>query len=463
MRHRVSSILLLLCTALVATPAAALEFTLHKQTSNRPGTTVLVVGGIQGDEPGGFNAASLLVTHYRITSGNLWVVPNLNFESIVQRSRGVHGDMNRKFPTVPRDDPDYARVEKIKRIILSPEVGFVFNLHDGSGFYRPVHEDAQHDPHRWGQSIIIDQETAPFDELGDLGARARAVAEEVNRDVVDSEHRYHVKNTETGKGDLEMARTLTWFAINNEKPAVGVEASKNLPTHLRAYYHLRVLESYMRGLGVTFVRNFDLTPESVRRVIDDNVRVSLYDNRVFLDMSDARRTLNYVPVPRDGDVQYVASSPLVAIVRHGGQYRVSYGNRSVTNLKPEFLEFDDGRESMHMQVDGRASEVPLGSVVEVAEQFEVRPIAGYRVNVIGWRGPGRDEAGHVVGRRDIESRFSVDRAATTFRVELYRGDRFTGMVLVRFPGAQRGASLDGHGAPCGRCRPMPHAASKEIV
>ena len=449
MRHVADFLIVLL--AAVCAPASALEFSLHKQSSSQPGSTVLVVGGIQGDEPGGFNAASLLVTHYRITSGNVWVVPNLNFESIVQRSRGVHGDMNRKFPAVPSDDPDHHLVEKIKSIILNPEVDFVFNLHDGSGFYRPQHQDAQHGPQRWGQSIIIDQENASFGPYGDLGERARSVAAAVNQHAVDDEHRYHVKNTETGKGDVEMARTLTWFAINNAKPAVGVEASKSLPTHLRAYYHLRVLESYMQGLGVAFVRNFELTPEAVRQVIDDNVRVSMYDNRMMLDMADVRRQLNYVPVPRDGALQYQASSPLLAIVRRGGEYRVSYGNRNVTQLRPEFLDFDDGRTSLQMLVDGRAIDAPLGSVVDVDEQFEVKPVDGYRVNVIGWQGPLRDEAGQPVRRGEIASRFSVDRSATTFRVELYREDRFTGMVLVRFPGPRRGASLDGGHARCENC------------
>ena len=74
--------------------------------------------GIQGDEPGGFTAASMLVTNYKVTKGNIWVVPNLNFESIIKRSRGVHGDMNRKFKTLSKDDPEFHQVQKIKRIIL---------------------------------------------------------------------------------------------------------------------------------------------------------------------------------------------------------------------------------------------------------------------------------------------------------------------------------------------------------
>ena len=65
--------------------AEPLRFSLHKIESGIPGPTLLVIGGIQGDEPGGFTAASMLVTNYEIKSGSVWVVPNLNFESIIQR------------------------------------------------------------------------------------------------------------------------------------------------------------------------------------------------------------------------------------------------------------------------------------------------------------------------------------------------------------------------------------------
>jgi len=64
--------------------------------------TMLVIGGIQGDEPGGFISASLLATHYEITKGSLWIVPNLNFYSIIKRSRGPYGDMNRKFAYIKK-------------------------------------------------------------------------------------------------------------------------------------------------------------------------------------------------------------------------------------------------------------------------------------------------------------------------------------------------------------------------
>ena len=51
-----------------------LDFSLHVLGPGG-GPTLFVVGGIQGDEPGAFSAASLLVTHYEISKGLLIVVP----------------------------------------------------------------------------------------------------------------------------------------------------------------------------------------------------------------------------------------------------------------------------------------------------------------------------------------------------------------------------------------------------
>ncbi|MCP5152322.1 MAG: succinylglutamate desuccinylase/aspartoacylase family protein [Ectothiorhodospiraceae bacterium] len=414
--------------------APALEFSFHRHSGSAAGPTVLVIGGIQGDEPGGFNAASLLVTHYRVRRGALWVVPNLNFESIVRRTRGVHGDLNRKFPEVAASDPDFERLERIKSIIIDPTVDYVLNLHDGSGFYRPRHIDGTRGPHRWGQSIIIDQERMDGGRHRDLGGLAREILDAVNARVVEPEHRLHLKNTRTREGDREMAKTLTYFAINRAKAAVGLEASKSLPTHLRVYYHLLAIEGYLARLGIEVERRFPLEPTAVRAIVDNNVQVRFYGDRIYLDLADARRTLRYVPLQKGAEVRFQASSPLVAILPDAqGRYRVSYGNRRMTELHVEPFDYDWSRTTLAMSVDGMLREVALGQAVTVREVFTVRPMDGYRVNVIGLPGAGRrDEAGREVRHADLLERYSVDRGGTSYRVELYRGARFAGMVLVRF-------------------------------
>ena len=238
------------CFVRAALAEGPLDFTLHKLESGQPGHTLLIVGGIQGDEPGGFNAAALLVTHYKIKKGSVWVVPNLNFISIINQSRGIYGDLNRKFLSVQRDDPQYKTIRKIKSIIIDNRVDMVLNLHDGSGFYRPRYIDPAHNPQNWGQSVIIDQEQIESQPYGNLGGIARQVVAQVNGHLFSDAHAWFVKDTKTWLGNKDMEKALTYFAIRNRKPAFGVEISKEFSSTQRSYYHLEALESFMNILGI---------------------------------------------------------------------------------------------------------------------------------------------------------------------------------------------------------------------
>ncbi|TVM18711.1 deacylase [Oceanidesulfovibrio indonesiensis] len=428
--------------ALSAPPACCAEeqaidnlaFSLHQHEGDVDGPTLLVVGGIQGDEPGGFNAASLLVTHYKIKRGNVWIVPNLNFVSIIQQSRGVYGDLNRKFSFLGPSDPEYPVIEKIKSIITDERVDIVLNLHDGSGYYRHTYIDSMRNPRRWGQSVIIDQARihAPFGNLQNLADR---VSMRVNNHLYDPEHEYNVKNTKTRLGDTEMEKTLTYYAINEGKAAFGVEASKSFPTSLRTYYHLQVLEAFMDIMGIKYSRNFGLDVAEVERTIDADVAVALYDSRIFLDLRNVRSNLRYVPMKKNARLAFASTNPLVTVVGEGGNYDVFYGNRRVTNLHPQYFDYDAAPDTVSMNVDGRTVDVPMGRRVKVSDFFSVEPREGYRVNVIGFAQDGVvSECGIRIQQSDFMKHFSLDTDGDVFRVEIYREETnaFSGMVLVDF-------------------------------
>ncbi|GAB7081470.1 lipoprotein [Megalodesulfovibrio paquesii] len=424
-----------------ADPLGPLDYTMHRMGTGE-GPTLLVVGGIQGDEPGGFTAASLLTTRYRFTKGNVWVAPNLSFPSIVLSTRGFHGDMNRKFASLAPDDPDYKTITSIKNTILAPEVDLVLNLHDGSGFYRPTPINSMLNPARWGQSVIIDQEeldNCPSqNHPGNLGVTARHVAAQINSKLLNALHVYHVKNTETRLGDTEMEKTLTYFAITNGKPAYGIEASKDLPAAQRTYYHLLALEAFMRRMGIGYTRDFELTPANVERVINEGVSVAFYDNRIFLDLENIRSQLNYFPIKKDSDMPFAASNPLVTVVGGGDTYTVYHGNRLLTRLRPEYFEFDHTLQAVPLRIDGQRQMVGVGQMVGVREAFLVEPTPGVRVNVIGYSpASGKEsEDGTLLKRTDIQNRFSVDEDGAIYRVEFYTGPKFAGMILVNFRGRQ---------------------------
>lgn len=424
-----------LCLALVVSclrPAAAgPNCSLHKLGDGTPG--VLVVGGIQGDEPGGFSAASLLVTHYEITSGAVWVVPNLNFPSIIKRSRGLYGDMNRKFARLDASDPEYGTVCYVQELIRTPGLRLVLNLHDGSGFYRPRRESRDRSPQRWGQSVIIDDAVMEHPE-GNLEERASQVLLAVNKHLLKPEHALYLKNTHTAQGNREMEKSLSWYAVRNGVPAFGLEASKNFSVEMRTYYHLLLVEAFLKQTGIAFKRRFPLSPRGVAAALQSDVYVAFAENRIVLPLEDVRpRIGGYIPLPHGAETRITASKPILAVTREDKDLCIHYGNRTMTRFRPEWRETDLSLSDMAVKVDGKTRRVKFGEVLDVNHSFEVTPVKGYRVNAIGVN-YGPDESGRTLGRKDFIRRFSLDKRGNVYRVETYRGRRFTGMFLVRFGG-----------------------------
>ncbi len=408
-----------------------LDFSLIKKGESDSNTTLLVIGGIQGDEPGGFNAAAILSTRYEIKSGSVWIVPNLNFSSIIHSSRGLYGDMNRKFATLDAKDPEYETVKKIQSIITDDAVDLIINLHDGSGFYRPKHQNWKYSPQRWGQSCIIDQEQIACDRYGNLKEIVDYVSKRVNTKLIEDEHRFHIKNTRTREGDAEMAKSLTYYAINHGKPAFGNEATKEFSTHYRAYYHLLALEAYMDYMQIKYHRDFELTPQTLKTIIDSDYRVTLFD-KITLPTKDVRKRLRYIPADKERGVHFSSNNPLICAVKEGNNYIVHYGNRYVTTLSPQFFRYDDSLSSVKVDIDGTLRDVEPGSIIEVGDYFKVLDQKGYRVNIIGYTNSKQIETGVAVRQKEMPRRFSVDNKGTLYRVEVYKEQKFSGMFLVKF-------------------------------
>jgi len=396
--------------------------------------TLLIVGGIQGDEPGGFMAASLIATHYEITKGSVWVIPNLNFYSIIKRSRGPYGDMNRKFADLSKNDPEYESIQRIKGYITDESVKLIVNLHDGSGYYRPTYEDNEHSPNKWGQCSIIDQEIIKGNRYSNLFKISNDVVKHVNNNLIDKEHIYHLHNTRTREGDKEMEKTLTYYAINKGKAAFGNEASKSLPTHQRTYYHLLALEKYMHTMGIKFTRKFNMNDQVVKNIIDNDIEISLYDNQITLPLSKIRDIIKYFPVKNDGTIDFVPSNPLMSIVKKQDEYIIYYGNRRLSRLKPDYIDYTNESKNVKIAIDGKIKSISFGSVITVKNNFNVSDIKNYRINVIGYTNKSKKETNITINRKNMQKQFSIDKDGSIYRIEFYSKEKFAGMILVKFDG-----------------------------
>jgi len=231
------------------------ELNIYRIYGEQPGKTMLIIGGIQGDEPGGYLAADLYV-EMSLRKGNLIVVPRANFCSILLNVRGVNGDMNRKFETVDAHDRDAMIIQKLKELIAESDL--LLNLHEGSGFYSDRWESAQRNPLRYGQSVIADCDRLASQKYNteiDIETIARNVCARVNREISDPQHHFHFNNHRTAAPDTphkEQRKSATYFAMKQiEIPAFGIETSKAIPSARdRVRYQSMVINAFMEEFGI---------------------------------------------------------------------------------------------------------------------------------------------------------------------------------------------------------------------
>lgn len=230
------------------------ELHVYKSFGKEPGKTLLLIGGIQGDEPGGFLSADLYAD-FSLSKGNLIVVPRANFHSILLNKRQVNHDMNRKFA----GDDSHTYETKVVAILkkLISESDMLLNLHDGSGFYAEQWISDEQNPKRYGQSIIADCEKLEVERTGkviDLGNMARTVSGKINNRIQDPLHHFHFNNHNTRDNasiHKEQRKSATYYALYTcGIPAFGVETSKSLPLEKKVLHHNLAINAFMEELGI---------------------------------------------------------------------------------------------------------------------------------------------------------------------------------------------------------------------
>jgi len=414
--------------------ASNLNYNLYKKES--PGeNTLLVIGGIHGDEPGGYFAPSILIQNYTIKKGSLWIVPNLNFDSIVKNRRGIYGDMNRKFNSIKKDDKDYNSVQNIKKTILNKKIDLILNLHDGRGFYRDKWESSIFNPSAWGQAFIIDQTEIKKDiKFSNLNEIARQVSTNLNTHLEENHHSFNVKNTKTKEKDEQMQLSLTYFAITHHKPAFAIETSKNITQLVRkVQYQLKAIESFMKIMDIEYERDFDLDNLDELSTLLKKYKTLKINDCITLDLENIKSTNYYFPLKKQNNI-FKFEHPLGAVVKYKGNYNLMIGNIPVATLKPQYFEYCDYKEDIPIVIDNKKQIAQFGDIIKVEKNFIIMASENFRVNIIGFSKNNTENENNLpISKKDILKRFSIDKKGKSFRVEFYdKYNKFCGMIIIQF-------------------------------
>ena len=110
--------------------------------SGKPGPTVLVVGGVHGNEPAGASAAGQ-IQHWPVKRGRLIVVPRANGPGLKDGTRFLPGvslktrDLNRDFQkTDSKDGPIGEPAQALWKFVSGHKPDWLIDLHEGTDFHQ---------------------------------------------------------------------------------------------------------------------------------------------------------------------------------------------------------------------------------------------------------------------------------------------------------------------------------------
>jgi hypothetical protein len=110
---------------------------LYIYRSGKPGPTVMIVGGVHGNEPAGYKAAGN-AKDYSVKKGTLIVLPQANKRAVAINKRYVsgEGDLNRDFPRTKSESPDNTLSKAIYNAVKTYDVDWLMDMHEGYDYYK---------------------------------------------------------------------------------------------------------------------------------------------------------------------------------------------------------------------------------------------------------------------------------------------------------------------------------------
>ncbi len=453
-------------------PNTAYELNVYKIYGKQPGKTLMLIGGIQGNEPGGFLSADLYAD-LSLAKGNLIVVPRANFYSIILNQRGPHGDMNRKFTNGDNATSTEDKIVTILKKLIS-ESDYLLNLHDGAGYYYPKYINKWRNPMRFGQAIIADTHeyrVPGTNKVIKLEEMAQKVIREVNPHIENELHKFHFMNTDTeakNSRHREQRKSATYYALTEHHiPAFGVETSKFLPSiDLKVRYHNLVINA--------FKELFAIIPESPGLVLDkpllkylvvsingqipivikenqtlelqagDSIQVSHIESNYerglsldilgYGDLNDYRREFvvfrdTSIIVRKDNHI--FAEIPLKISKKRLGEEK--------STIRPAKLDYFVVETKGHriLLSNGETLELVKGDHLKIVDIIPSFPsVPGITVNFKGFVGDWKNNTGEDRGYfidtgADLIKRYSLHKKGEFYTIIASKGDNVIGQMKIR--------------------------------
>lgn len=433
------------------------ELEVIRVKGREPGLTLLVFGGIHGDEPGGYFSSEILCD-IDLKKGNLIIVPRVNFPGVMTNRREIYGDMNRKFidKEYPKD-PDAGVIKILKGLMQESDI--FINQHDAYGFHRDKYISKNYNPYRYGQCLIVDTGRFYSKKLKreiNLAEMGKRIVDRVNTQIKKEKYHFGFWNHNSVAEDtkfIEMQKSATYYAlVKYSIPAFGLETSKDLPTlYHKVKHQLLMIKEILNEFGLEFT---SLPAPFVRQPLlywvefikngKDIIRVNSNTN-IRLNPGD---TIEVSKIFSNYDTGLSAD-----ILKWGSLNDINknFTFKTHTRIIVKKNQFIIGRVNLRgflkqslreitVDVNGEITAIPNWGKIEVAEghYFNIKETTpGYKNSKIDVRGfsliPGKKDDSHVnIYTRDLIKKYSFRGKGEVYFVKIYKGGRFAGGFQVHY-------------------------------
>jgi len=209
------------------------------------GPTVIVTGGVHGNEPAGARAAEQ-IRHWPIACGKLIVIPRVNTAGLAAGKRLIpkapedQKDLNRNFPYPGiADEPRGEIAGALWDFVVKQDPDWLFDLHEGYEF-NISHQPAPGRDKSVGSTIIYDR-----DQQLDLMAERMLAA--ANGLVTDPDRKFLLK----GRGPKKTTLASAVIHVLNKKAMILETTYQHQRLPIRTQQHQAMMSVAFRHLGMT--------------------------------------------------------------------------------------------------------------------------------------------------------------------------------------------------------------------
>ncbi|MBE3098827.1 MAG: succinylglutamate desuccinylase/aspartoacylase family protein [Planctomycetes bacterium] len=229
--------------------------------SGIPGPTLLVTGGVHGDEPAGYRAAEE-IRHWPLKRGRLIVVPRVNTPGLKAGTRWLPGEAeatrnaNRNFPKTGAPNTAVSLIVRaLWEFIQAQSPDWVADLHEGSDFHVV-------NPTSVGSSIV-------FFDTPEMHALAKKIQQDVNATITDPQREIVLRTV----GPIDGGLVRATIERTGAKGFCFETTYKQQPLSLRTRQHRLMVHRLMRELDMAAGDAQVMTP----RPKGGQVQVAVYD------------------------------------------------------------------------------------------------------------------------------------------------------------------------------------------